>query len=58
VHEEFWRSTLDAAAAEFTVRPGGVKGEITLVIEVGTGGLCSPLMDCARHFIKRNPFVY
>jgi len=44
VHEEFWRSTLDGAAAEFTVRPGGVKGEITLVIEgsdgkgVGGGG--------------------
>jgi 16S rRNA (cytidine1402-2'-O)-methyltransferase len=37
VHEEFWRGTLDAAAAEFTERKP--RGEITLVIEgLGEGG--------------------
>jgi 16S rRNA (cytidine1402-2'-O)-methyltransferase len=35
VHEEFWRGTLDDAAAEFSERKP--RGEITLVIE-GSGG--------------------
>ena len=40
VHEEFWRGTLDDAAAEFTERKP--RGEITLVIEGLSGGQGAP----------------
>jgi len=33
IHEEFWRGTLTQAHQEFKHRKGGVKGEITLLVE-------------------------
>lgn len=36
-HEEFWRGSLAQAAAEFSERPGGPRGEFVLLVE-GAGG--------------------